>query len=92
MSDTPRTDAAQHEGLLRGNPIPTSVTTAEFARQLERELAATKANAIDEAVRRMEEVPVLELNKLHYDAMDYGNFNDIEAIRARLISAAKGEA
>lgn len=43
MSDTPRTDAAQHEGLLRGNPIPTSVTTADFARQLERELNAAKA-------------------------------------------------
>ena len=43
MIDTPRTDAAQHEGLLRGNPIPTSVTTADFARQLERELNAAKA-------------------------------------------------
>ena len=43
MIDTPRTDAAQHEGLLRGNPMPTSVTTADFARQLERELNAAKA-------------------------------------------------
>ena len=49
------------------------------------------ANPVDEAVRRMEEVPVLELNQLHFDAMDYGNFNDIEAVRARLIQAAKGE-
>lgn len=49
------------------------------------------ANPIDEAVKRMEEVPALELNKLHFDAMDYGNFNDIEAVRARLIQAAKGE-
>jgi len=49
------------------------------------------ANPIDEAVRRMEEVPVLELNQLHFDAMDYGNFNDIEAVRVRLIQAAKGE-
>ena len=49
------------------------------------------ANPIDELVKRMEEVPVLELNKLHFDAMDYGNFNDIEAVRARLIKAAKGE-
>lgn len=47
MSDTPRTDAAQHEGLLRGNPIPTSVTTADFARQLERELNAAKAEVAD---------------------------------------------
>lgn len=43
MRDTPRTDAAQREGLLRGNPTPTFVTTAEFARQLERELDAAKA-------------------------------------------------
>ena len=49
------------------------------------------ANPIDEVVKRMEEVPVLELNKLHFDAMDYGNFNDIEAVRTRLIKAAKGE-
>lgn len=48
-------------------------------------------NPIDEAVKRMEAVPALELNKLHFDLFDYGNFNDIEAIRTRLISAAKGE-
>ena len=46
---------------------------------------------LQDAVKRMEAVPALELNKLHFDAFDYGNFNDIEAIRARLISAAKGE-
>jgi hypothetical protein len=37
MSNTPETDAAQHEGLLRTNPIPLQVVTAEFARKLERE-------------------------------------------------------
>jgi len=37
MSETPETDAAQHEGLLRTNPIPLQVVTAEFARKLERE-------------------------------------------------------
>ena len=37
MSATPETDAAQHEGLLRTNPIPLQVVTAEFARKLERE-------------------------------------------------------
>lgn len=36
---TPRTDAAQHEGLMRGNALPTKVVRADFARQLERELA-----------------------------------------------------
>ena len=34
---TPETDAAQHEGLLRTNPIPTQVVHVNFARKLERE-------------------------------------------------------
>ena len=34
---TPETDAVQHEGLLRTNPIPMQVVTANFARKLERE-------------------------------------------------------
>ena len=34
---TPETDAAQCEGLLRTNPIPMQVVTANFARELERE-------------------------------------------------------
>lgn len=37
FSATPQTDAAQHEGLLRTNPIPMQVVTANFARKLERE-------------------------------------------------------
>lgn len=39
MSDrpTPETDAVQHEGLLRGNPMPTQVVTVNHARKLERE-------------------------------------------------------
>jgi hypothetical protein len=37
MSETPETDAVQHEGLLRTNPIPMQVVTANFARKLERE-------------------------------------------------------
>jgi hypothetical protein len=36
-SSTPETDAAQHEGLLKTNPIPIQVVTANFARKLERE-------------------------------------------------------
>lgn len=34
---TPETDAAQHEGLLRGNPMPTQVVHVNFARGMERE-------------------------------------------------------
>ena len=37
MSNTPETDAAQHEGLLRGNAMPMQVVHVNFARQLERE-------------------------------------------------------
>ena len=39
MSDrpTPETDSAQCEGLLRTNPIPMQVVTANFARKLEQE-------------------------------------------------------
>jgi hypothetical protein len=33
----PETDAAQHEGLLRGHPTPTLVVRASFARNLERQ-------------------------------------------------------
>lgn len=50
---TPKTDAAQHEGLLRGNPIPTQVVLAEFARELERENEAMRA-AIHEAATALE--------------------------------------
>ena len=34
---TPETDASQHEGLLRGNAMPTQVVHVNFARKLERE-------------------------------------------------------
>ena len=66
-SDTPETDAAQHEGLIRGNAMPTQVVTAKFARKLERErdeareIAARLAHflerpaySVDEAIARME--------------------------------------
>ena len=47
MSDrpTPETDAAQHEGLLRGHPTPTLVVRASFARRLERELDEARKEA-----------------------------------------------
>ena len=34
---TPETDASQHEGLIRGNAMPTQVVHVNFARKLERE-------------------------------------------------------
>jgi hypothetical protein len=47
MSDrpTPETDAEQHEGLLRGNPMPTQVVHVNFARRLERERDEARAVA-----------------------------------------------
>jgi len=56
MSDTPETDAAQHEGLLRTNPIPMQVVTANFARKLERE----RASAIKKIQRQAERIRQLE--------------------------------
>jgi len=50
MSDTPETDAVQHEGLLRTNPIPMQVVTANFARKLERERDEAREIAHDLAV------------------------------------------
>ena len=39
MTPTPRTDAEEHEGLIRGCSTPTKVVRADFARQLECENA-----------------------------------------------------
>lgn len=44
---TPETDAAQHEGLLRTNPIPMQIVTANFARKLERERDEAKEALAD---------------------------------------------
>jgi hypothetical protein len=76
----------KHEG---NNPLPTALAALDA---YESANLAPISNPVDEAIKRMKAVPALELNKLHFDAFDYGNFNDIEAIRARLIQAAKGEA
>ena len=50
MNNTPETDAVQHEGLLRTNPIPMQVVTANFARKLERERDEAREIAHDLAV------------------------------------------
>ena len=39
MTPTPRTDAEEHEGLIRGCATPTKVIRTDFARTLERENA-----------------------------------------------------
>ena len=55
MSDrpTPETDAAQHEGLLRTNPIPTQVVHINFARRLERERDEAMEKHATEATEHM---------------------------------------
>jgi hypothetical protein len=62
MSDTPETDAAQHEGLLRTNPIPMQVVTANFARKLERERNA--ARELAEEFHRDQVTLLLERDRL----------------------------
>jgi hypothetical protein len=65
MSDTPETDAAQHEGLLRTNPIPLQVVTAEFARKLEQE----RDEAREKAERYRLEANVMMLQRDEWAAM-----------------------
>jgi len=57
FSATPDTDAVQHEGLLRTNPIPMQVVTANFARKLERER--------DEAIRQLENIKASSIHTCH---------------------------
>ena len=106
MSDTPRTDGMTFVAQIGMMP-PYDTVPAEFARQLERELNAAKANPIDEAVRRMEAVPVDDLRNEYMETLDdeLHSFEDrdkpfttedlvntaLEAVRTRLIKAAKGE-
>ena len=64
MSDrpTPETDAAQHEGLLRTNPIPMQVVTAYFAPKLEQERDEAREKYDLEAVENM-----LAINKICHE-------------------------
>ena len=56
---TPETDAAQHEGLLRGNPMPTQVVHFLFARKLEQERDEAREKYDNLATEHM-----LAINKL----------------------------
>ena len=83
------------------------VVPLDFARQLERELNAAKANPVDEVVKRMQAVPVDDLRNEYMETLDdeIHSFEDrdkpfttedlvntaLEAVRTRLIQAAKGE-
>ena len=70
---TPETDEAQHEGLLRGNPMPTKVVTANFARKLERERDAARDGfvmAVDEMVQAQSQLR--EAKRERDEARDIG--------------------
>jgi hypothetical protein len=85
MTDTPRTDAAEHEGLLRGNAIPTKVVRADFARQLERDITELNERLIDRQKTLMEQAVKLQaasrlLTRCRDSAgrMEMGLYEDIQ--------------
>ena len=88
MSDTPRTD--ENEAFINRATGCHCHVDSDFARQLERELNAAKANAIDEAAKRMEEVDSLLSTKLFLPGRKTLG-EAMEDFRARLIQAARGE-
>jgi hypothetical protein len=105
MSDTPRTDTEARRMTIDcddscveiyvqqdGKTVAGDIVLADFARQLERELNAAKANAnaIDEAAKRMEEVDSLLSTKLFLPGRKTLG-EAMEDFRTRLIKAAKGE-
>ena len=82
MNKTPETDEAQHEGLLRGNAMPTKVVTANFARQLERER--------DDAREQVKELIYIAARAIELAEIDFENDkfgvvselrNDLEKIK-----------
>ena len=56
---TPETDSSQCEGLLRTNPIPMQVVTANFARKLERERDEARA---ERDILRLNLLGTIQLN------------------------------
>lgn len=74
-----------------GEVVDDDVILAPFARQLETELNAAKAE-LAEAVKRMEAVPVKTLIEVFEPCEWLGGWDaGVQAVRAHLISAAKGE-
>ena len=79
---TPETDASQHEGLLRGNAMPTQVVHVNFARKLERE--RDEAREQIEVCRGIIERTVIARNSALSDLAELERERDEarEAIRA----------
>ena len=91
MSDTPRTDRRiiTQQPKMCGCSYSCEIINADFARQLERELNTAKQE-LQAAVKRMEDVSVHKLEDLFMEHVTDWT-QGIEAVRARLIQAAKGE-
>jgi hypothetical protein len=82
---TPRTDAAEHEGLLRGSATPAKVVRADFARQLERDITELNERLIDRQKTLMEQAVKLQaatriLTRCRDSAgrMEMGLYEDIQ--------------
>ena len=90
---TPETDSAQCEGLLRTNPIPIQVVTANFARKLERERDEAR-----DALKHIEEYGTEEVNsavelrqKLAHALVDLDNMQDQRDIAMKVIKRLERE-
>ena len=90
---TPETDAHQHEGLLRTNPIPMQVVTANFARKLERERDGAR-----EHLREIKEYGTEEINaavelrqKLAQALVDLDNMQDQRDLAMKVIKRLEQE-
>jgi hypothetical protein len=75
---TPETNAAQCEGLLKTNPIPMQVVTAEFARKLERERDEASELLAKSIVRGD---LALEETKKAKDALHWSDIQDIREMQ-----------
>ncbi len=81
---TPETDAAQHEGLLRTNPIPMQVVTANFARKLERE-----RDEVREQNAKLRDIAERAIKAI--SSSEYGEFSYTSAVlRAELNQLKEG--
>ena len=90
---TPETDAAQHEGLLRGNPMPTQVVHVNFARKLERE-----RDEVRKDLQEIKEYGTEEINaavslrqKLAQALVDLDNLQDQRDLAMKVIKRLEQE-
>lgn len=90
---TPETDEAQHEGLLRGNPMPTQVVHVNFARKLEQERDEARGH-----LREIKEYGTEEINaavelrqKLAHALVDLDNLQDQRNLAMKVIKRLECE-